>query len=93
MRVIDELSIAFNELKLGVFAEKYQEIWDKCVADKLDYKEYLKMLVSMELEGRHHRRIKRLLKQANIPRKQPRLNPKTENQKSTFQHTQNQTPT
>lgn len=68
MRVIDELSIGFNELKLGVFAEKYQDIWDKCVADKLDYKEYLKMLVSMELEGRHHRRIKRLLKQANIPR-------------------------
>lgn len=65
MRVIDELSIGFNELKLGVFAEKYQDIWDKCVADKLDYKEYLKMLVSMELEGRHHRRIKRLLKQAN----------------------------
>ena len=26
------------------------------------------MLVSMELESRHHRRIKRLLKQANIPR-------------------------
>ena len=39
MRVIDELSIGFNELKLGVFAEKYQDIWDKCVADKLDYKE------------------------------------------------------
>ena len=56
MRVIDELSIAFAELKLGVFAEKYQEIWDKCIADKLDYKEYLKMLVSMELESRHHRR-------------------------------------
>ena len=68
MRVIDELSIAFTELKLGVFAEKYQEIWDKCITDKLDYKEYLKMLVSMELESRHHRRIKRLLKQANIPR-------------------------
>ena len=31
MRVIDELSIGFNELKLGVFAEKYQDIWDKCV--------------------------------------------------------------
>ena len=68
MRAVDELSMAFNELKLTVFAEKYKETWEKCVADKLGYKEYLKMLTTMELESRHHRKINRLIKKAKIPR-------------------------
>ena len=50
MKVIDELSIAFTELKLGVFAEKYQEIWDKCINSTLShYHTVLLFIITIEI--------------------------------------------
>ena len=68
MKQIDEIALGFKELKLNIFAEKYEEVWQKCTDDNKAYQHFLKMLINMELESKHHARIKRLLKKSKIPR-------------------------
>lgn len=64
---IDELALACKELNLVSFAEKYKSISKQCEDEKLSFENFLKKLVNLELEERHHRKIKRLLKNAKIP--------------------------
>ena len=37
MKKIDEIALGFKELKLILFAEKYEEVWQKCAADNKPY--------------------------------------------------------
>lgn len=63
-----ELSHSLKELRLYAISSKYNEVATQCEVEKLSHIEYLKSLVSLELEHKYHKKIKRLLKGSKIPR-------------------------
>ena len=57
-----------RQLCLRSFAENYIKIAEQCALDKKDYVEFLRTLVSSEIEHRYHKRIEYLLNKAKLPR-------------------------
>lgn len=62
------LKETLKELRLATISEHYEDIAQKSAVEKLSHIEYLKRLVDLELEQRYHKKIKRLMEQAKIPR-------------------------
>ena len=65
---VDELEKRLRELRLSEFLRHYSDLAIVYEQKNKSCIDYLTELVDREMEGRYHRRIDRLLKQAKIPR-------------------------
>lgn len=57
-----------RQLCLSAFATNYIKTAEQCCLDKKDNVEFLRSLVSLEIEHRYHKRIAYLLNKAKLPR-------------------------
>lgn len=64
----EELITGLKKLHLGAMAEEYADLARVCEQAKKTYEQYLGSLVSRELTAKQDAKIKRLLKQAELPR-------------------------
>jgi len=64
----ENLEKHLRQLCLSSFANNYIETAKQCVFDKKDHVEFLRELVSLEIEHRYHKRIEYLLGKAKLPR-------------------------
>lgn len=64
----ENLEKHLRQLCLSSFAKNYIKIAQQCELDKKDHVEFLRELVSSEIEHRYHKRIEYLLGKAKLPR-------------------------
>lgn len=64
----ENLENHLKQLCLSSFAKNYIKVAEQCVLDKKDNVEFLRTLVSLEVEHRYHKRIEYLLNKAKLPR-------------------------
>ncbi len=65
---IENLEKHLRQLCLGSFAKNYIKTSEQCTLDNKDNVEFLRTLVSLEIEHRYHKRIDYLLNKAKLPR-------------------------
>ena len=64
----ENLEKHLRQLCLSSFATNYIKTAEQCALDKKDNVEFLRTLVSLEIEHRYHKRIEYLLNKAKLPR-------------------------
>ena len=64
----ENLEKHLRQICLSSFAKNYFKTAEQCALDKKDHVEFLRMLVSLEIEHRYHKRIECLLNKAKLPR-------------------------
>jgi len=64
----ENLADYLKQLCLSSFAKNYLKIAEQCNLDKKDNVEFLRTLVSLEIDRRYHKRIEYLLNKAKLPR-------------------------
>jgi len=64
----ENLEKHLRQICLGSFAKNYFKTAEECALNQKDHVEFLRMLVSLEIEHRYHKRIESLLNKAKLPR-------------------------